>query len=109
MSQGILVRFAARRMLSVAGLGTCLETGVGTEPCYPANAIRQTYPSSVIRQTFIRQALSLKPALPNAGQKFFSIGAHLPYQRLIAGVFVGGGPEHHLGKNWRQIDAFPGE
>ena len=51
---------------------------------------------------------SVTPALPHPSQKFFFIGAHLPYQGLIAGVFVGGGPEHHLGKNWRQIDSFPG-
>jgi hypothetical protein len=33
----------------------------------------------------------------------------LPYQRLIAGMFVGGCPEHHLCKNGREIDSFPGE
>jgi len=42
------------------------------------------------------------PSLPHPSQKFFFIRAHLPYQRLIAGIFVRGCPEHHLRKNWRQ-------
>jgi hypothetical protein len=38
-------------------------------------------------------------ALPHPSQKLFFIRAHLAYQRLIAGIFVGGCPEHHLRKD----------
>jgi hypothetical protein len=43
--------------------------------------------------------------LTHSGEKLFLIRLHLLYQRLIAGVFMGVCPEHHLRKNWRQIDS----
>jgi len=47
--------------------------------------------------------------LPHSSQKFIFVRSHCFTSALIADIFVRGCTEHHLRKNWRQVDAFPGE
>lgn len=46
------------------------------------------------------------PVAVDVGVEFFFSGAHQANQRLVAGLFVAGGPKNHFGEDGSEIDAF---
>jgi hypothetical protein len=53
--------------------------------------------------------LTVSPALAHSSQKLFPVRSHLTDQRLITGIFVRGGPEHHFSEHRGEIDSFRGQ
>ena len=53
--------------------------------------------------------MAVCPSLPDSGQELRLVGTHLAHERLIFGVFVGGGPEHHFREDRREVYPFRGE
>ena len=49
------------------------------------------------------------PALPRRGQELFFVFLDQLDERLIAGIFVAGGPENHFSEDGCEIDAFGGK
>ncbi len=45
------------------------------------------------------------PSLSYVSQEFFFAGPHLADQRLVAGLFMAPGPQHHFGEHRREVDA----
>jgi len=45
------------------------------------------------------------PSLSHGSQELLFIGSHLADQRLVAGLFMPGGPQHHFRKDRRKIDS----
>lgn len=51
----------------------------------------------------------LGPVAVDVGVKFSFSGTHEADERLVASVFVAGGPENHFGQNRSQVDALGGQ
>jgi len=53
--------------------------------------------------------MAVCPSLPDSGQELRLVGTHLADERLIFGMFVGGGPEHHFREYRREGYSFRGQ
>jgi hypothetical protein len=52
---------------------------------------------------FFRQSF-LFPSLSHGGQELFLVCSHLPNERLVAGLFMSGRPQHHFRQDRREIN-----